>query len=612
MSNSLESRPTIVRHFVVALAMLMAVLLYLDRFCVSMAEPYIRQDLGLNTFQISLFMSAFFFSYALGQVPSGWLSDRFGARRMLTGYIVVWSLFTAMMGLSNGFIMLLITRAAYGLGQAGAYPTSASILSKWVPFSNRGTASSIVAFGGRMGGAIAPILTALLIVMFVPIRQPSVLKLDMIRDGSAICIQLSPEKPGKELETTPLQYIRSRLQRPTQKRIDRLAEKNRPHDQKRKELEEKAKNLQKRFRWIAAWKITREIENLAVEISAADQKMLLDDFNALIESDDFYQENTFEELRSLDRAALKFLKRKKSGKQLSKTETRRFHRLLLEGCFPDQLGKVYIAGWRPVMITYGIVGFLVAGGFWLVIRNRPDQHPRCNQQELALIAAGRPAEAPGPHGSVGRVPWKALLSSRSMWLNCIAQVGTNIGWMFLATWFPRYLFEQYHVPILERGLMASIPWMLGWLGMLGGGRLTDALVRRVGLRWGRRIPWAFSRFIGVAAFLTCPFLDNPWLVTIAMAAVAFSTDLGTASGWSFCQDVGGKYVGSILGWGNMWGNLGAAISPILLSFVFTNFSWDAMFFVCAGSFLMAGLLTLGIDATIPIAPSDDEDQQDTS
>ena len=70
--------------------MLMAFLLYLDRFCVSFAADYIKEDLDLSQAQMSWFLSAFFWSYALAQVPSGWLSDRYGARIMLVIYILSW------------------------------------------------------------------------------------------------------------------------------------------------------------------------------------------------------------------------------------------------------------------------------------------------------------------------------------------------------------------------------------------------------------------------------------------------------------------------------------------------------------------------------------------
>ena len=79
--------------------------------------------------------------------------------------------------------------------------------------------------------------------------------------------------------------------------------------------------------------------------------------------------------------------------------------------------------------------------------------------------------------------------------------------------------------------------------------------------------------------------------------------------WAFNQDVGGRYVGSVLGWGNMWGNLGAAATPPLLLWVVgTPERWDFAFATCAIAFLLSGIVALGINATIPIAPPDEDDE----
>ena len=604
MNHQSNNRPTKTRHLVVFGLMLMSILLYLDRFCVGMAEPYIKQDLGLSTFQVGIFFSAFFLTYALGQVPSGWLSDRFGARLMLTVYILTWSLFTALMGVSYGFVMLLLMRAAYGLGQAGAYPTSANVLSKWVPFSNRGTASSLVAFGGRLGGAIAPVLTALMIVLFVPTGSSSLLTPKSLRDGAALCVRLS-QGESSDLPAA-LQRVRASLPLEVQRTVDSIANEYRPFGVRKKNLEQQVKQLQRQWRLIAASRISRQAQQIVLELSEKDRNRIVDALNQIVQSDEFYRQSDFDEMKNLDRVALRFLARVNRGQKLSNIESERFHRLLLEGCFPDEIIKVYVSGWRPVMIIYGVSGILVAGFFFFIVRNRPEDYHRCNQAELDVINAGRPRGAPSPYGKVGNIPWSRLIFSRSMWLNCFGQVGVNIGWVFLVTWFPRYLLENHQVPILQRGLMAGVPLFAGWLGMLNGGWLTDYLVKQCGLRWGRILPWSFSRFVGMAAFFTCPLLDDPWAVTITLSVVAISTDLGTASGWAYCQDVGGKYTGSILGWGNMWGNLGATVSPILLAWIFESWGWTEMFMVCAASYLVAGCLILGIDATVPIAPIEDE------
>src|SRR5258708_4509307 len=90
-----RQKPTQVRHVVVFVTFLMSVILYLDRLCVSFAERYIKEDLTLSEGQVAWFLSSFFWSYALAQVPAGWLGDRLGSRGVLALYIVSWSFFTA-------------------------------------------------------------------------------------------------------------------------------------------------------------------------------------------------------------------------------------------------------------------------------------------------------------------------------------------------------------------------------------------------------------------------------------------------------------------------------------------------------------------------------------
>src|SRR5262249_8170015 len=146
---------------------------------------------------------------------------------------------------------------------------------------------------------------------------------------------------------------------------------------------------------------------------------------------------------------------------------------------------------------------VVALVFWLGVRDRPELHPACNQREVALIEGG---QLPGsgkiqPVG--GGLPLVFLLRSRSLLLSSISQFATNLGWVFLITWLPRYLAEVHRVPVQERGWMASLPLLLGMAGMLAGGWLTDRLTREVGLRWGRALPMGLTRFAGAAAFAAC-------------------------------------------------------------------------------------------------------------
>ena len=129
----------------------MAFLLYLHRFCMSYAQQYIREDLSISNDDLTWCFSAFFLTYALAQVPSGWLSDRYEARVRLAIYILVWSFVTAIMRAAVGIASLLIIRLTVGVGQAGVYPTAAALIGRWIPLSSRGMASGFVAWGGPAG-----------------------------------------------------------------------------------------------------------------------------------------------------------------------------------------------------------------------------------------------------------------------------------------------------------------------------------------------------------------------------------------------------------------------------------------------------------------------------
>ncbi len=143
----------------------MAVLLYLDRMAISVAVPDIAADLNLELKQVGDSVAAFFWCYALCQVPAGWLGDRWGGRRMLALYVVAWS--AAMTGTAfvGGLLSLLVMRALLGIGQAGAYATTASFLRRWMPLPRRGFANSAVSLGGRAGNVLAPALTSVLMTV---------------------------------------------------------------------------------------------------------------------------------------------------------------------------------------------------------------------------------------------------------------------------------------------------------------------------------------------------------------------------------------------------------------------------------------------------------------
>jgi sugar phosphate permease len=424
-----QNPATHVRHQVIGVSMLMAFILYLDRLCLAniVASDSFASSVNLNPEEKGRVLGAFFFSYALFQVPSGWASDRWGPRRMLTLYIVLWSVFTGLTGLMSSYVTLLTMRLLCGMAEAGAYPTSAAVIRRWVPERARGSASALVATGGRIGGTLAPVITA--------------------------------------------------------------------------------------------WMVLK------------------------------------------------------------------------------------LGSWRTTMWIDAAVGLVVAGLYWLMVRDRPSQHPRCNAAEQAFI--GTPVSEPAlkPRDFVTAVA--AFMGSGSLWLNSLMQLFTNVGWVFLATWLPTYLKESKGLTEQRIGTLTTLIFAAGMVGQFLGGFFADWSDRVLGRRWGRVFPMAVGGFVSTVAYLVCMGIDSVWGVVICCAVVSFSVDLSNPAGWAFMQDVGGRVTGAALGWGNMWGNLGAAASsawliPKLMLLGGQGGGQTAVFLMCAGAMFLSGVLTLGMDATKPL------------
>jgi MFS family permease len=149
------ARPSRTRYKVVAMAFLLALVLYMDRTVLSIAAGAIRADLHLSPLAMGWVFSAFVWGYALFHIPMGWLGDRWGARRVLAAIVVLWSACTAGTALAWSFASLLAIRCLFGAAEAGAAPNVSQAFSRWIPAAERGRAQGFFFAGMGAGGAIA-------------------------------------------------------------------------------------------------------------------------------------------------------------------------------------------------------------------------------------------------------------------------------------------------------------------------------------------------------------------------------------------------------------------------------------------------------------------------
>ncbi len=156
-------QPTRCRYRVTAMLAVAAALAYVCRNSLVVAEKTIRQDLGLSEEQMGWILGpVFFWSYALAQLPGGWMAQRFGSRRCLPLWAGGWSLAMGWFAVAQGFWVLLISRLTMGLAQAGLFPGSVHTICQWHPNTARATNSGVLAASMSVGGAIGAAATGYL------------------------------------------------------------------------------------------------------------------------------------------------------------------------------------------------------------------------------------------------------------------------------------------------------------------------------------------------------------------------------------------------------------------------------------------------------------------
>ena len=144
------------RHMILGVMCLMYFIAYIDRVNISVAAPLIREEMGLTSSQLGLVFSAFAYPYAAMQILGGWLSDKFGPKKVLIVLSLIWGVATVLTGFAGSVLMLVVLRFVLGIGEGGAFPTATRAFTYWMPVAERGFAQGITHSFARLGGAITP------------------------------------------------------------------------------------------------------------------------------------------------------------------------------------------------------------------------------------------------------------------------------------------------------------------------------------------------------------------------------------------------------------------------------------------------------------------------
>ncbi|PYX89749.1 MAG: hypothetical protein DMG68_04090 [Acidobacteria bacterium] len=232
-------------------------------------------------------------------------------------------------------------------------------------------------------------------------------------------------------------------------------------------------------------------------------------------------------------------------------------------------------GWRPAFIFLGIAGVMLAALWYVLVRDRPHEHPWINAAELAII---RPPVAPALRatqvsGKVS-VPWLRVLSSPSMWGLMISHFCLVYPVYIFFTWFFIYLLRVRGISITKASFWASAPFAANLVMVPLWGWLSDRIADRLGKRRGRRV----AAWLGIGCSAVLLFSGSHTASNnLALAQLALAAGFNFAASavlWTTCNDISAKFSGSISGIMTTFGSLGGWASPVVTGGIAARFGWS--------------------------------------
>ncbi len=268
---------------------------------------------------------------------------------------------------------------------------------------------------------------------------------------------------------------------------------------------------------------------------------------------------------------------------------------------PFIVGWMLLAvNWRIVLFAFGALGFCWVVAWRRSFRDDPATHPAVNAAELGLIRAGRPERQ--AEQSMGGL-WRSVATSRPLLLLCLVYATNGYGFYFLITWLPDYLRSFDFFSDSQLQFYSGLPLLLSVVADLTGGRLTDRLAARFGLRAGRAM-------VGVGGYLLAGIavLCSTWCRDPVVSAILFS--LGAAfsmftlgATWSALMGISGRYTGTIGAVMNSASQVGSVLSPLVLSWVVGHYhDWKIPIYIIGGLYVVAAAAWLFLDSAREIFP----------
>jgi MFS family permease len=251
-------------------------------------------------------------------------------------------------------------------------------------------------------------------------------------------------------------------------------------------------------------------------------------------------------------------------------------------------------GWRVSFYAFGVVGVIWAVCWYVWFRDSPSAKRGVSQAELAELAGASVTPA---HG----FPWHIAMRSGSV----MAALGTAFCYVyvytFYQTWFHTFLVNGRG---FSEGslLLSALPYTVAAIANVTGGMTSDAMVRRLGVTWGRRSLGVIGLGIACLSTIAVMFTRDQVLTVVLLTLVYAGITFQQSGVFGVCLDIGKNHAGSIIGLMNTSAQVGGFISSLAFGYIVDRFgSYDAPFVPMAVVLGMGALLWLRIDASRTIS-----------
>jgi ACS family glucarate transporter-like MFS transporter len=230
-------------------------------------------------------------------------------------------------------------------------------------------------------------------------------------------------------------------------------------------------------------------------------------------------------------------------------------------------------GWRSSFYLSGLLGILVALLWHWWVTDSPEENPRVNAEERALIRQARSMKKEVTSGRKD-TPWTKMLSQPSVWGVLLGYFCQGYPIYFFHTWFFIYLVRVRHLSIAQGGIWGSTPYIAIAIFAPLGGWFSDRAVKRVGKRLGRRLAVCIGMIGSSILMWTGASATNSREAITLLALGAGLNMFAATTFWATCIDVTDQFTGSLSGLMNTFGNFGGWLSPIVSAYVATRFGWN--------------------------------------